>query len=138
MPIEVTHLDSGKGVLFEGKGTLAAGDIIGATEQILLRDLAAEPYLYALIDLSGIERTSVTGDDIRRIADQDVQVSRELPRVVVAVVTADDAVFGLARAWQAYVSVTNWDTWVFRDADEARRWIRSQVAEIFGERVELR
>jgi hypothetical protein len=90
---------------------------------------SAEPLLYILFDGDGATAVDVTVQDIRDIAEQDVNASRKLRQVSVAVFAQDPLSYGLARMWQAYVDASGWRTAVFQARAAAVAWLRRQVAE---------
>ena len=137
MPIEVKYLDAGKGVVLTASGIVTGEDFIEASNEIFSRDLAAEPYLYAVVDFDGSNGTNISTSQLREIANRDLLASRYLPKGVVGIYANNDLPFALARIWQILVESSGWETRIFRSRPEAVSWVKQRVVDKFGVRASL-
>lgn len=138
MTIEVRYLDNRRGAIMVCSGRLKGSEFISASREIFARDSVAEPLLYILMDGDEASSVDVTADDIRDIAEIDVEASRTLPNVLVAVFAQDALAFGLARIWQAYVSESGWTAAIFRNRASAVAWLKREVAKRSGTAITLK
>jgi hypothetical protein len=138
MTINIKYVDGRKGVILESSGRLKAAEFAAANEEIFTRDFTAEPLLYVLVE-RGDDLTAVdlTAEDVREIAEKDIEVSSRAPNVLVAVLAYNTLSYGLARMWQAHVDASGWKTAIFQDRAAALDWLRTEVAERTGIVIEL-
>jgi len=137
MAIDILYTDGRKGAVFAGSGRLKGAEFIAANNELFARDFATDPLLYVLFDADHATAVDVTNDDVRRIADQDVSASRQIPHLVVAIYAQESLTFGLARMWQVYVQLSGWVTEIFRDRTAAVAWLKKEVATRTGVSIEL-
>ncbi len=130
MPIDVRYLDDGIGVSWLGRGIVTGQDLIDASEETFAPEERLKQVRYALVDLTQIEGVSISPADIRKKATLDGRASSVAPNAVVALVAAEDLMFGLARIWDAYVDGLSWETMVFRSVAEAESWIQERVGRV--------
>ena len=129
MTITVKYADDRKGAILVGSGRLKGTEFIAANNELFARDFEAEPLIYILFDGDHATSVDVTVQDIRDIAQQDIEASSKLPHVLVAIFAHDELAYGLARMWQVYVDASGWRTAVFRDRAAAVKWLQKEVAE---------
>jgi hypothetical protein len=101
-----------------GWGTVSVTDINELTSYILM-DARFDPYFRSLADFR--EVTLLTGDSIGFAAAASVQLY--VPGTRRAFVAAEDQVFGLLRMFATYSERFDQVVQVFRDMDEAERWL---------------
>jgi hypothetical protein len=122
MPYTIECVDGGRGVRSVGSGVVTGAEIRAALAEIVGRNLErARGLRYAVVDLTGVTELRVTPTDVRRIAAEDRALQAVTPVGVVAVIAAQDHVFGMARMWETLVE-NGWETHVFRAAGEADAW----------------
>jgi hypothetical protein len=134
MPVQTRYTDEGKGVILTLSGELTGRDVLTAYHEMHARDLAAQPFLYGLVDANGVTAMNVRTQDLYDIANQDIAAARRRGSTVavVGIYAKDDATFGLARMWEVLVAASGWDTGVFRERSEAVAWLKQHVAVRFG------
>lgn len=137
MPVDVKYLDGGKGVVAAMSGFVTGDELIAANREVFSRDLAAEPYLYSLVDCDEVGGVNVSTLQLHEIARQNIGASKNLQNYIVAIYAKNDLPFALARMWQVFVDRTGWDTQVFRSRPEAVAWIKELVLAKFGVAVTL-
>jgi hypothetical protein len=137
MPIEIDYVQGRKGAVFAGSGRLKGAEFLAASDEAFARDFATDPLHYILFDADDADAVDVTGQDMRELARRDIEVSRRLPGLVVAIYAHEALAFGLARMWQAYVEQSGWTTAVFRDRQEAVNWLKKEVAARTGTAVDI-
>ena len=93
----------------------------------MVRDMVGHPEFLPgfdpLVDLSAVEDTPLLGSDIREKAALDQTLLSQIGSVRWAVVAKNDAVFGLARMFQALMGETRVEVGTFRDRGEAEVWL---------------
>jgi hypothetical protein len=129
MAYPTEFVDAGRGVIHIGSGTVTGSDIVDGAKRSLQAAQDGMPLRYALTDTSAITTFSISADDIRNIARINMDLSRILRIFSVAIIAPSDHAFGMARMWQAHAHATEWETAVFRDAGEARRWLAASVGD---------
>ncbi len=126
MPVEVNFVDDGAGVEVICSGELRGEEIIKTNRKIY----GLPGFLnlrYQFVNLSRVEKTSLTPDQVRAIAKQDIDASANNPRMAVIVAGDSDIVYAFSRMWLAYVEKSPWETKVFRSSEEARKWIDRHI-----------
>lgn len=132
MTILVKNFDDRRGAVLVCSGRLTGAEFLAANSEIFARDPVAEPLQYMLVDGDEATSVDVTAQDIREVAELDIDASRNFPNVLVAIFAQDTLAFGLARMWQAYVSKSGWKTAVFRNRASAVAWLKAEVAKRTG------
>jgi hypothetical protein len=138
MTITIKYLDGRKGAILASSGRLSAAEFAAANEELFTRDFTAEPLLYVLVERGDdLEAVDLTAEDVREIAQRDIEVSPKAPNVSVAVLAYNTLSYALARMWQAHVDASGWKTAIFQDRAAAVEWLRTEVAESTGFTIEL-
>ena len=127
MPVDVKYLDGGKGIIASLSGHVTGDDLIAANREVFSRDLAAEPYFYALVDFDDIQGLNVSTAQLRELALQHMKASEHLANFIVGVYAKNDLPFALARMWQVFVEGAGWSTRVARSKSEAVNWVKELV-----------
>ena len=131
MSIKLINLDFGLGVVFIGEGVVTGQDIINANKIILSFEEKIKISKYCIIDYSEASAYDVSKHEINIIADQDKEISIYLPDYIVAIIAKRDLEFGVSRMWQTIIEVNDlkWDTEIFRDRNDAEKWIKNRAKE---------
>lgn len=87
------------------------------------------PGMPAVWDLRGSNLNRLSTDDLRRIAVFNTQHSAERGIARVALVSSEDADYGVARMFEVIGAVPNLEFRTFREPDEARSWISQGLAD---------
>ncbi|MGI9591984.1 MAG: STAS/SEC14 domain-containing protein [Myxococcota bacterium] len=103
-------------------GVVTDDDVLDYAEAITA-DESRGPEYDELIDLRKLETPAASTDTLRRVADIFRKYERQPELVKVAFIAASDAAYGIARMYQAFRAESSADMRVFREADEARRWL---------------
>jgi hypothetical protein len=130
LPVSIEIADHGLGVVLIASEYLSTQDVLDANLDFF--NQYAQEFLscrYWLADYSQVEDSDADFTQIQRLASIHVNASKTNPQLVVAVYGSKDFVFGMARMWEMLAEATGWQTGVFRSAEEAKAWIRSQVNE---------
>lgn len=80
------------------------------------------------VDFREVERFDVEASDLVSLIDESSQFDDMLEGSSVAVVASDDIVYGMMRMYQQLASEAPVQVEVFRDADEAHRWLHEVAA----------
>jgi len=106
-------------VILTISGDLGDRDLLELAGHIA-RDPEVEPDFSLLIDLREAHGDAVTGAGVRSLSARPLVLSLESRR---AVVVPSDSGFGMARMYELLRGERGGGMRVFRDFDEARRWI---------------
>ena len=114
-------------VLARGYGPVTETDLTGNRER-LSADPDFDPALNLLYDLT--EATGVGASPVFPQSFAARSIFADASKR--AVVAGDDSVFGVARAFLAWGAESSANIRVFRNIDEARRWLALDQADYFG------
>ncbi|MBW2421871.1 MAG: hypothetical protein JRH19_25270 [Deltaproteobacteria bacterium] len=128
MVVEFEKLPQGEGLLITARGTVAAADFWRIQELVNTKERF--PGLrFVLVDLSDVPRLESSVDEVRDLAEGDMAASLGRQDLLIAVVGAEDIVFGLARMWAAYAETPGLKPAVFRSLSEAKAWITETLGQ---------
>lgn len=130
MPVELTFADDGLGVLLVGKDVVEGRDIVAIKEELNRKKERLVGRSYWLIDFTEVYELRLSGDHMARLIEIDTEIAAIIPNLIVGLAAASDSVYGFARMWEIMAEKIGWTTAVFRDADDAKIWIRSRVPPI--------
>jgi hypothetical protein len=117
------HIDSSDGILFiVGEGAITQAERLD-TMRAWLSDPTFRPDLHALCDFSTATSTPNL-PELREIIAIINQNATRIGRTKLAVVTARDVTFGVARQFQALAEATPLNVQIFEDREEALAWLR--------------
>jgi len=128
MPVELTFADDGLGVLLVGKGVVEGRDVVDIKEGLVREIERLKGRSYWLVDFTEVNELRLSGDHMARLIEIDNQIAAIIPDCVVGLAAASDSVYGFARMWEIKAEKIGWTTAVFRDADDAKLWIRSRLS----------
>src|SRR5262245_43206870 len=114
MPYTTELIAGGTGIYHEGTGVLTGAEVIAPAVDLHEDRERARRITHGLVDLSAVTEFRVSPDDLRRIAMENRESAKLIPRAFVAVVAPADHVFGSVRMWQVFADETGWVTQVFR------------------------
>jgi hypothetical protein len=128
MPITY-HIDSARNlVVTHAVGVLTDEDVLRHKHR-----LAADPDFTAgmceLSDVRGVTDLRITPEGVRAMVSTDVSHASRLQAHKLAIVAAEDVVFGMARMYEVLAERHGPSVGVFRDVLEAARWLGVQAAE---------
>ncbi len=126
MPIKISYRDDG-GVEYEGWGLMTGEDVIDANNKTYANQQKLAQLRYQLCDYTKVDKFEISVAELRRIASQDEKAARQNPGMLVALVSTQDIMFGLARMWEAYADEAPFETAVFREREEAEAWIQARL-----------
>jgi hypothetical protein len=124
MPISY-KIDEDRGlVLTTATGTLTDADIL-SLKALLAADPRWRPGMRELSDVRGVERLDVTTAGVRQMAAWDAAADPAIGQYRLAIVASRDHVFGMARMYEMLTDQSVPGVSVFRDIDEAIRWLNT-------------
>ena len=130
MPVRVS-LDPSDGIVhLEASGSLTAGDMIGCLQEILGHP-GFVPGMPQLCDLSAVDETDITAEDVAQIAEAFGRHTPELADTRLAIVSPKPLLFGLGRMYEALAQGHDFqgaEARVFWDRREGLAWLRSSGA----------
>ena len=130
MPIEITDIDEGRGVLINASGTLTDDEFLDSFRRHLTQDPDKfKKYRYSLTDYNKVNKLEVSTDAIHCVSDLCRRAAKVNPEPLVAIVCEHDLLYGLARMWQQLMDEGLWETKIFRQDYEARSWLKKRAEE---------
>jgi len=102
-------------------------DVIDANNKTYANQQKLAQLRYQLCDYTKVDKFEISVAELRRIASQDEKAARQNPGMLVALVSTQDIMFGLARMWEAYADEAPFETAVFREREEAEAWIQARL-----------
>jgi hypothetical protein len=122
MPVAY-RLDRSADVVFATAHGVITDDEILEYATRMVNDPGIDPGVDQLIDLRGIDAAAVLSDTIRRLAEIFRDYDPVPARAKLAIVASRDVLFGMARMYEVYRDRDSDSIGVFRDIEEARRWL---------------
>ena len=113
--------------ILTGMGLMTDEDVIEANNTIYASEEKIAQLKYQLCDYTKVDKFEISNFELRRIASQDEKAATLNPDMLVAIVSVQDLMFGLARMWEAYAGETPFETAVFREWEEAKAWIQARL-----------
>lgn len=134
MPIKLKNLDVGLGGAIVGKGIVTGEEIIEANNDLLSLKEKLKKTKYCIIDYSDATQYDVSTPEVEIIAAQDSEIAKYIPEYIVAVIAPNNLEFGVSRMWESVVKVKglNWDTMVFKNRDDAEKWVKQKFKEKYN------
>ena len=120
-------MDDGIGIelLFTGKVTLT--DFLEA-----YRELYGEHNLYRqkyqIGEFTDVDSIELSSEDIRIIAQLEIDASKRNPNIFIANVAGTELEFGLSRMWQILADECAFEIEIFRKREDAMQWIASKLS----------
>lgn len=127
MAFTTEFIEDGHGVLQIGSDTLQGSELIAGATTVFEKAKLGMPIRYAIVDLTNVEHLDTTSSHVRTVAGINIDISKIIGKVVVAVIAPSDAAFGMARMWEIYVNPSSWSTYVFRNEREAKAWLAARI-----------
>jgi hypothetical protein len=133
MSIEIRDVDGGLGNIIIGRGIIIDEEYVDALKEHLTQDENKfKKYRYSLSDYTATAEIDIATKSVDLIAHYCRKASIVNPEAVVAIITNEDLIYGLARMWEILIDETDWETMVFRNRKDAEAWIRERVKEKYG------
>ena len=133
MPITLTPLSDGKGIIVKGHGHVSDEEYREFISDKLLK--LPENYAggtFCFHDYSEVESVDVEAKTISETGLKAAELFEKHPDIQMAVAAPTDLIFGLARMWTAWLGTESANARLFRDSDTARQWLRE---EYYSDRV---
>lgn len=110
------------GVEIELTGVVTSEDLLSLSAE-MYNHPNMEHFRYQLWHMDGVDDLLISAQQMREVARQDMETAVAFPRMKVAIVSNSSLVYGMGRMYEAFCDGSGWETMVFHDLDEARRWI---------------
>jgi hypothetical protein len=125
MPISYRIDEAKKLVLTTASGVLTDSDIL-QLKSSLVSDPRWTPGMRELSDVRSIDRLDVTTAGVQMMMQSDELHARALDSYRLAIVVAHQLVYGMARMYQMLTEHSVPNVRVFRDMEEAKRWLAAE------------
>lgn len=104
------------------EGEIDDAQLFDAYKKLMAAD-DYDPTLHHLADMRAVEKFGVTSAGLRQLVGSFINLNKLGLRTKLAIVTAKDDVYGMARMYQTFRSNAPQDPRVFRDIKEAETWL---------------
>jgi hypothetical protein len=122
MPVTYRLDTSAEVVLATAHGIVTDDEFLAYATR-MVNDPLIDPAVDQLLDLRDVDDAAVMTDTIRRVAEIFRGFDPIPARSKLAIVASKDLLFGMARMYEVYRDRDEASIRVFRDIDEARRWL---------------
>jgi len=133
MPIDYRQVDGGLGNVITASGVVTEEEFIGFYTDFFSQDeKSLANYRFGLSVYSAVAELHVNVDSVKRVVVMSTRTASIIPDTLVAICAPQTYAYGLARMWEVFLDVSNWETRVFKDRDEAVSWLRKRAKEKYG------
>ena len=122
MPVTTNFLENGAGIEFMSSGIVTGKEIIEANRKIYTPENLSR-LKYKIIDRTTCKKYLVTSEEMKTIANQDVQASKINRNITIVLVTSTKLQYGMTRMWQVYIDKTGWNSEIFNNRENANVYI---------------
>ncbi len=124
MAIELQYTHDGTGVIFKGRGSVTAEDILWIRQKIYQSDDEIKKIKFFLNDFTDAEIDISMDEDLLISALQDDEAAELNPHIVVAIVSCQELYNKIAMVWQKILSYSPWRTFSTKSYFEASSYIK--------------
>jgi len=133
MPIEIKDWDGGLGLFIRGWEITIEGELVNKLQKHLMQDKEKlKKYSYSLSDYTAITKTDISTATVQSTADFLLSMAEINPDIIAASVANQDYLYGLARMGEMLRDKISWEEMVFRNIEDAEKWIKKRVKEKYG------
>jgi hypothetical protein len=126
MPTSYQKLDDG-GVVFTCTGMMGGEETMATNRAIYADPAHADGIRYQIVDLLGVDKFTLTAEEMRELADQDTEAHAKNPGMIIAIVMTDKLAYGMTRVYSSHFRGDGKAVKLFTDLEEAKSWIRSRI-----------
>ena len=126
MPIDFFYDENG-GIIVKAKGIVTGREIIDFNNRLYEANENIKKIPYQILDFTDVDDVSFSIDDVDTLSVQDRKALEINPNMLIAVVSENQLIYGLARMWEVKSGGGSSRTQVFRKLEEAYAWIESQL-----------
>lgn len=122
MPVKINILENGAGIEFISSGIVTGKEIIEANRKIYTPEQLTK-LKYKIIDRTTCKEYLVTNEEMRIIANQDIQASKINRNITIILVSPTKLQYGMTRMWQALSDETGFKSEIFTNRESADDYI---------------
>jgi len=122
VPYETTWEKTGVYWRFYGHVT---GEQVMATSMAVYGDTRFDNMRYQIVDCLEVDQWDLTKEQLVEIAAMDRGAAVSNPRVKVAVIATDSKILDVNKVYGEESKDTAWETEMFENLDDARKWVVS-------------
>lgn len=130
MPYKIIYSENPNGVTTFFTGILTDQEIIQSCEDRIASEDKVRDLYFIKDDLLDVTEFRVSSETIQTCASFALKASEINKRLVHVAIVPTDLVYGMARMWQAYSDGTNWNKNIFRNREEAEKWLTVNIGKI--------
>ena len=130
MPVSLKIVDNGLGIVLTAQDYLLIKEVYVASLNFFTQHThELSSCRYGLADYSQVTDTDADHAKIRRLASAHIDASKINIKLILAICSPADHIFGIARMWGILAEATGWEIRIFRSTEDAKAWIRSYIEE---------
>ena len=134
MPIKITDLDNGLGVLIKGTDIITAEQYLEEISKHLSQpEEKFKKYIYSISDYIEVSGSNINLGNIHKIASQSIKAAKKNPGAIVGIVVNSEKLYGMAKIWSALSKLTGWKINVFREREELNKWLNKEIQNTHGD-----
>ncbi|MBT8352308.1 MAG: hypothetical protein KJO26_13885 [Deltaproteobacteria bacterium] len=126
MTINIEYLEDG-GIISRVEGSVTGTEIKEANDIIYGSSDKIKKIVYQIADLTNATDFNLSTSELMALSSQDENAAKINPNMFIAIVGKKDAIYGLARMWEAFSYKSPFETMVFRKMEDAQQWIRGKL-----------
>ena len=111
-----------------GEGTLTAHEINNHLDE-LLEDPAYTPPMLKLVDYRKVKEYQFSNKEAEIFSKKKASMAKHFSQEKCAILVASDLGFGIARLHQAFIDEKNIKTEVFRNLEDAQKWLGVDISD---------
>ncbi|MEJ2054046.1 MAG: hypothetical protein P8X42_09015 [Calditrichaceae bacterium] len=123
MPYKIQYYNDG-GILVKGEQLVTGKEIEELNNILYETEAKIKNISYQIIDFTGVKNISISNEEVDNISRQDKRACSINPDMLIAVISDQDVIYGLARMWEVKSGSSIIQAQVFRRHDEALQWIQ--------------
>jgi hypothetical protein len=128
MPVKINILQDGMGIEFISSGIVTGKEIIEANKKIYTKEQLLR-LRYKIIDRSTCTEYRVSTDEMKIIANQDVEASKINNNITILLVSSTSVQYGMTRMWQVLSEDTGFKSVIFRDRESVNAYLKKNFDE---------
>jgi len=128
MPVKINILQDGMGIEFISSGIVTGNEIIEANKKVYTQERLLQ-LRYKIIDRSTCTEYRVSTDEIKIIANQDIEASKINKNITILLVSSTSLQYGMTRMWQVLSEDTRFKSVIFRDRQSINVYIKDKFGE---------
>ena len=122
MTIKTIKYDNPPGIEFFFSDVIYGHDIIDISSETLTPELVQE-IKFKIVDLSSVTENYTTYDELKSIADTEIELASSNPHYITALISSDSLITSLSELYKMLLTPCNQRFKIFTNRKDAELWI---------------